>query len=922
MGPVTEIDWADVAESFADALDRPVSERPAFVRERCAGRPAVQAAVERLLAARESAGPAFLESLDAEHIEAVLAHGEVPGRIGPWRVVHEVGRGGMGQVLLAERADGQFEQRVAIKLLKRGMDSDAILTRFLRERQILAGLEHPNIARLLDGGITDDHRPYFVMEYVDGRSITEYADAHRLSIPARLDLFRTVCGAVAYAHRNLVVHRDLKPSNILVTNDGQPKLLDFGIAKLLPGIDETAAVTTLTSDGVRFMTPAYAAPEQLSGSAITTSTDVYGLGAVLYELLCGRQPFDGQSSRFHLPADAEPVTLTSALSGAGESGGNGIDMDVIAAARATDVTRLRRRLAGDLETIAGAAMRAAPERRYTSVGELEEDIRRHQEQLPVRARPDTVGYRVARFLGRHRYGVLAAASIAVLLLAFGVTASLQASALAVERDRAQSEAAAAREVSEFLVGVFEVADPMLPEHGDSVRATDLLDRGAQRIEADLAGQPDLQARMLGVIGRAFANLQRYERAEPLFERTVDLEAATAGPSSPAVVAALQQLARVRADLGDHADAESTLREAIAIQERIASESAAMWSLLVDLSYTVHGTGDYRRGNAAVADAMDLFGRIPVDDFGDSRASLGRMAELMRLGLDAETADGIFSRIVSIETAASGERSAAVAAALSSWAAARSGRGDWSGADSLIGMAVVIHEDLDPRSMGMTDVLKVRAFIAVGRQDYARAESLYRSVLDIASERLGDDDRLTAVARTDLADVLFTTGKLEESIEMHHLAIPVLRRTDEALLANSEWRLGVALQMTGRLDEAIAAFERSRIEFERRFPPDHILTANLRRDYGKALVDVGRPADAVPMLRHAIEALGARWGATDFRVDIARISLGRALIDLGRNAEAAEMLGAVHDRLLESRGPDDDLTSQARTALERVRAPTG
>jgi serine/threonine-protein kinase len=916
---MSEIDWEAVARVFNDALDRPAPDQADFVRERCSGQPAMLEAVERMLASLEAAGPSFLQQIDSDHLESVLAHAAAPERIGPWRIVREVGRGGMGQVFLAERADGQFEQRVAVKLLKRGMDSDAILTRFLRERQILAGLEHPSIARLLDGGITDDHRPYFVMEYVDGRPVTEYADAKRLTVAARLDLFRTVCTAVAYAHRNLVVHRDLKPSNILVTEDGRPKLLDFGIAKLLPGMDETAPVTTLTSEGVRFMTPAYAAPEQIAGHAITTSTDVYGLGAVLYELLSGHQPFEGKESRFQLPRDAEPVPLTSALAGPGQSGVEGLE--AIANARDTDVSRLRRRLSGDLETIVSAAMRASPDRRYASVGALDDDIRRHREQLPVQARPDTVGYRVARFVGRHRYGVLAASTIAVLLLAFGVTASVQARALAVERDRARNEAAAAREVSDFLVGVFEVADPMLPEHGDSVSASDLLERGADRIETDLAGQSDLQARMLGVIGRAFANLQRSDRAEPLLERAVEVRATTAGPTSPAVVAALQELARVRTNRGDHAGAESALREAIAIQERIAPESAVMWALLVDLSYTVHGTGDYQRGNAAVADAMALFHRIPVNAFGESRPSLGRMSQLMRLGLDAETADSVFSRIVAIERAATGERSAATAAALANWAAAHSGgTGDLAVADSLIRLAVDIHEDLDPRSMSMVDVLKTRAFIAINRDEDALADSLYRSVLDIVSERLGVDHRETAIARTDLADQLSGIGDFDGAIEQHRLAIPVLRRTDEAIVANSEWRLGVALQMSGRLDEAIAAFERSETEFVRRFPPHHILAANLRRDWGRALVDAGRPADAVPVLRSAIEVLGQRWGETDFRVDIARISLGRALTDLGRPGEAAEILGAVHDRLLDVRGPADEYTREAHAALNRVRPP--
>jgi serine/threonine-protein kinase len=299
-----------------------------------------------------------------------------------------------------------------------------------------------------------------------------------------------------------------------------------------------------------------------------------------------------------------------------------------------------------------------------------------------------------------------------------------------------------------------------------------------------------------------------------------------------------------------------------------------------------------------------------------------MAGLMRFGTDQAAADSIFARIVAVETAAAGERSAAVAVALASWAAAWSGRGDWTRADSLIGQAVAIHEDLDPSSIAMADALETQAFIARGSGDLTRAESVSRRALSIVRERLGDDHIEVAVARSRLADYLQGRGAFEDEIEQRRLANATLRRTNEATLATSEWRLGVGLEMTGRLDEAIAAFERSRSEFERRFPRDHLLAANLRRDYGRALVDAGRPADAVPILRHAIEVLGGRWGETDYRVDLARISLGRALTDLGRTGEAAEMLGAVHNRLLESRGPDNDLTREARSALDRVRAPTG
>lgn len=919
---MSEVDWTAVAEVFGDALELTPAERAAFVRARCDGRPELLAAVERMLAADASVDPDFLDSVDTVFVEAAVHEASAPPeRVGPWRLVREIGRGGMGHVFLAERADGQFEQQVAVKLLKRGMDSEAILARFLRERQILAGLDHPNIARLLDGGIAEDHRPYFVMENVDGEPITAYADARRLSVDERLTLFRTVCQAVEHAHRNLVVHRDLKPSNILVTRDGRPKLLDFGIAKLLTPAAGGVDTPTLTTDDVRLMTPAYAAPEQFAGGPVTTSTDVYGLGAVLYELLSGRQPFAGHRDRFTLPTDTEPITLSSAVRRAPGAEG-AAPPEALATARSTDPDRLRRRLSGDLETIVAAALRAAPERRYASVEALDEDLRRHQERLPVRARPDTIGYRASRFARRHRVAVGAAGAIVTLALAFGVTATIQARALAVERDRARREAAAAREVSEFLVGVFEVADPMTPGGGDSIRATDLLERGALRIDSDLAGQPALQARMLGVIGRAYDNLRQGDRAEPLLARAVELQRASGEADGPATVSALHQLAVARANRAEYGEAEAALREAMAIQAGIEPEGSAMWSLLVDLAHVLHGTGDNDAGQDALSEAMAIFARLPDDGSGETRGTLFRMTSLLGFGSDRAKEDSVFARLTEIERLTAGEGSARYAGALTSWARARTRHGELAAADSLIERAVGILRSLDSTSLALAGALADQASIALRHGDAERAVHTARSAVRIYRTRLGEEHRQVAFARTTLADALRQVGQVDESIETHRLVLRTLAREpeDAILIPPSQWRLAVTLRDAGRVEEAAAEFESALRRFEATFPDDYLLTANARRDYGDLLVDLGRASEAEPMLRSAIDVLGTRWGAEDVRADIPRISLARALIDLGRPAEAEEVLRPALDRLTAGRGADDEWTKRAREALERLERP--
>jgi serine/threonine protein kinase/tetratricopeptide (TPR) repeat protein len=429
--------WERMNEVFHAAIELTPEQRAGFLNHACSDDPGLRAEVERLVAAHERAGrfiegPAIAEAGPwLRGASEPLAAGQ---RFGPYRVIREIGRGGMGAVYFAERADGQFEQQVALKLIKRGMDTDLVLQRFRAERQILASLDHPNIARLLDGGTTDDGRPYFVMEYIEGEPLDQYADTRRLSIPDRLRLFLTVCGAVAYAHQRRVVHRDIKPLNVLVTSQGAPKLLDFGIAKVLhPGADEPTSSVT----GFRLLTPEYASPEQVEGRHATEASDVYSLGVVLYELLTGHSPY---RSRSREPADVveavrttDPERPSAAVirreAQEAPSRRPGLARDRAAATGAGTTNRLSRRLRGDLDTIVLMALRKEPGRRYQSVQQLADDIQRHVDGLPVRAQPDTLRYRVGKFLQRHRASVIAAAlaALAVSLLVAGFVALQSAS---------------------------------------------------------------------------------------------------------------------------------------------------------------------------------------------------------------------------------------------------------------------------------------------------------------------------------------------------------------------------------------------------------------------------------------------------------------------------------------------------------------
>lgn len=500
--------WTHVKALFQAAVELAPPDREAFLEQRCIGDDQLHQEVSGLLSAHETAGdfiqqPALVDvgliASDGQTTSGVAVTGQ---KIGSYQIISELGRGGMGAVYLAARADDSFDKQVALKLIKRGMDSDAIIKRFVMERQILANLDHPNIARLIDGGTTEDGLPYFVLEYVEGTTITRYCDRHKLNTLERVKLFRQVCAAVLFAHQNLVVHRDLKPSNIIVTEDGTPKLLDFGIAKLLSG--STPIETTATIG--RVLTPEYASPEQLRGLPITTRSDVYSLGVVLYELLSGHRPFNFESRS---PEDvarmitvSQPlkpsVVITRIKDARQTDDAEHVPLTPAAISRTRDgnVEKLRRRLAGDLDNILLKALRKEPERRYASVQEFWEDLRRHLEGLPVLARPDTLSYRTSKFVTRHKAGVAAAVIVLLTLVSATVITSWQARVARRERDKAERRFNQVRKLAKSVLFEYHDGIEKLPG-STAVRekmvkdALEYLDNLSAESTGDLALQTEL-----------------------------------------------------------------------------------------------------------------------------------------------------------------------------------------------------------------------------------------------------------------------------------------------------------------------------------------------------------------------------------------------------------------------------------------------
>jgi tetratricopeptide (TPR) repeat protein len=618
--------WARLRDLFDDLSDVAESERKARLEALRDEDPTLATELAAMLREHDSDDPLALEDLGPPPESGSVAPGQ---RIGRYRLVEMVGRGGMGQVFLAERVDGQFEQQVALKLMRGALHAGEDLDRFRAERQILAKLEHPNIARLLDGGITEDGAPYIVMELVRGRPITRYCDEQGLDIDARLELFTQACEAVQAAHRRLVVHRDLKPSNILVTDGGAVKLLDFGIAKLLEP-DGTASAP-LTRTGLYVLTPEYASPEQVSGEDVGTTADVYALGLLLYELLTGvkAQPVEESSPLgiFRAVCEARPERPSRRAADASAEGS-----DRAAARGGLTPSRLARRLRGDLDTIVEMATRKEADRRYLSVEDLADDVRRHRTSLPVRARRDTAGYHIAKFVGRHRIAV-AAAAIAVLALIGGLTVSLTSlvQARAAEA-RAVAEADASRELAGFLVGLFRATDPEA-DPGAEVTARSLLDRGADDVQARLEDRPELRADLLLAIGRAYFQLGLGEEANPLLIEAARLREERgdyAGAGDALVFVAFNHVRR-----GAPLDGIAAARRAMSLLEPLAEEDPRSLARATSLlGQTLYGTRMHEQAVPMLEKAIVLNESLdPVDtrqlasdldNLGNALMALGEM----------------------------------------------------------------------------------------------------------------------------------------------------------------------------------------------------------------------------------------------------------------------------------------------------------
>ena len=797
--------WKAVSPYLDRAMDMEQGERSAWLATLREQHPAVAADLEQLLDERDTIlEEGFLEE-ECPRPGTPIAGGM---EVGAYRLVSPLGQGGMGTVWLAERADGRFEGRVAVKLLNLsllGARASRAEERFKREGSLLARLTHPNIARLIDAGVSPDGQPYLVLEYIDGVPIDRYCDARALDIAARLRLFLDVLAAVAHAHANLVVHRDVKPSNVLVSADGADghvKLLDFGIAKLLQS-DELPA---LTREGGAALTPEFAAPEQVTGHQVTTATDVYALGVLLYLLLSGRHPVDiGSMSPADLvkaivdtdpPRPSDVVTRhlsrtpsvddTTATDSAGEMME---PLPAIASRRGTTPERLSRLLRGDLDTIVAKALRKSPQDRYPSVTALADDLRRYLAQQPISARPDTVAYRTAKFARRHLGAVMIGCGVlAIIALLIG----FYTVRLTAERDRARIEAQKAAKISELMTELLTGADPFRDKPDPTLR--ELLDAGAARLRQELAGEPEILSEMLTSIGRVYQRLEVSDKAQAMLEQALALGRSVPGGEHTRVADTMNDLGVLLRMKGDAKASVSMLDDALSMRRRLLGPVHKDVAVTIsELGRSYGSLGQPARAETLAREALAMRREIFGERHRETATTMGDLGLLLWQRGDFAGAEPLLRQSLEISRATLGGRHANVGSALANLALVVADLGNHAEAETLLREAVVVRTTaLGPRHPSLAITWNNLAYPLREQRKYPEAIAAMDEALALAIPARGDDSPTVATYRINLARVHVARGDGAAAEPLLRRALAVRRQA----YGDDDWRVGTARSLLG------------------------------------------------------------------------------------------------------------------------------
>lgn len=851
-----------VERLFHEALALPPEERAAFLAAHAPDE-ATRIEVLELLAEDADLAAPLRAAPDAFAAAAGLVAADdvappLTGRtLGPYRILEPIGQGGMGTVYRAVRED--LGNQVALKVIRGAMGDPARLARFRQEQRVLARLEHDHIARLIDVGVAPDETPFLVMEYVQGTPITDWCDERGLDVEARLRLFLDVCDAVAYAHRHAVVHRDIKPSNVLVTTDGRAKLLDFGVAKLLEGDDVD---TTLTATSVRILSPTYAAPEQFGGEAITTATDVYGLGALLYELLAGvphRAPVTGGGPvawAASLENDVVPPSVAARRVASSNSvHGNELRYSTSTTSTASgsndaaSASARARRIAGDLDAICLRALEHDPARRYAAVELLRDDVARYLAGQPVDARLPTLGYRAGKFVRRNAVAVATAAAVILLLIVGLVAVTWQAR-------RAERALAVSEELVDYLVGLFDSSDPGTMQ-GRTVTAVELLEEGTRRAR-QLDARPEVQTRLLDAMARAHLGLGDFDRADSLAALALDREREVSGEGHAGYADRLYTLARTRRALGQLVEAEALMREALALHRRTLGDLHDRTTVvMIDLAYLLHERRGHDEAEALAREALDA--RIamhgPVSrQAADALDALASM--LWTSGKDLPRAEQLYREAARVSEQIGGPHDLQLAESLLNLAGMLPVVGKAAEAEAVAWRAIeirrAVYGDDHPETIHAYNQL-ASAIQAQGRT--AEARGYYHEVLRRYAGLYDGDHPLVAVVTNNLSHTFYAEGALDSAGHYLRKALDMRMRLFGPMDANValyQHNLGSLLRAQGDLVSAepvMAEAYRLRAAIH---GEDNLITLRSGAAYGGILAELGKLDEAEALLRDILE----------------------------------------------------------------------
>ena len=816
--------WERIQALFHEVADLARPAQRAFLEAECPGDPALMEEVLALL--EEDARSDSLLDRDAAYVAGQVLEGGIPPALldqhfGPYRMKRLLGQGGMGVVYLAERED--LGSVAAIKILRDAWLSPDRRERFTSEQRTLAQLNHPAIARLYDADTLPDGTPWFVMEYVEGVPLTQFCDEHASSIPERLHLFRAVCEAVEHAHRHLIVHRDLKPSNILVKPDGSVKLLDFGIAKQL---DSLEGPVDRTRTGLRLMTPAYAAPEQILGDPVGIHTDIYTLGVVLYELLTGRLPFDLAN---RTPSDAETVIVEQRR------------VRPSAAAKERSVSR---QAWADLDVLCLTAMHIEPQRRYRTVEALIRDIDHYLAGEPLEARPDTFGYRLGKYVRRNWRPVSAATASFIVVVSLVLFYTLR---LATARNAAVAEAARTQRIQHFMLNLFQGGEEAVGP-ADSLRVVTLVDRGVRDAQS-LDGEPAVQAELYETLGSIYQKLGKLDRADSLLRSALDRRRTLFGSDHPEVAKSLVALGRLRLDQAEYQEAERLVREGLAMSQRHRRPGdPAIASATVALGQVLEESGKYDEGINVLEQAVRLRGMAPAQPTTELAASMRELANTHYYAGHLAVADSLDRLVLALTRKLNGERHPLVA-------------------EDLINLGAVQHE----------------------WGHYQEAERYYREALDITQAFYGPSHYKTAAGLTVLGRALIFQKRYDDAMPLFQRALVIRERVfgkvHPQVASTLNEMAGIALARD-KFGEAEALSSRVLAIYRTVYGSKHQFVATGVSNLASVYMAQRRYARAEPLFREAIDIYSETQGAEHLNTGIARIKLGRTVLRQGRYAEAA------------------------------------